>query len=119
MGVVMSGDYEWIESLVDNNDLDAAGACAAASRTRPVDVASWARILVPRGVLPQEVASLAAHGAFSGSRAAHLGALVDEMKHLASDPDQSVAAVGRAGVAMFENERAEALETERRERSRR
>jgi hypothetical protein len=112
-------DVDWIAELLDAGHLDPASAVAAAARVSSRDVTAWARVLVPRGVDPHDVASLARRGSFTGSRAEYLSSLAEQMDILARDPDPIVAAVGRAGAALFAAEHADAKEEERRRRIRR
>jgi hypothetical protein len=112
-------DISWLEHALDRNLISADKALSAYNSlgSHP-SVEQLARLLVPRGVDPQDIASIAESGMWTGERSDHYAQLVEQFQTLAESDEEAIAAVGRIGVEAFAAARDEALEQERRKRIR-
>jgi hypothetical protein len=108
-------DVEWTEQMLD------AGLMTPREALRLKDgfghlapsIPDLAKLLVSRGVDPEEIASLAQFGTRWGEESSHFAKLVEAFQMHAESDDASVSAVGRAGVTIFGKARDEAAEKER------
>jgi hypothetical protein len=112
-------DISWLEHALDSNLIAVDKALGTYNSLGPhPSVEQLARLLVPRGVEPREIAFMAQGGMWTGEQSAHYTELVEQFQALAASDEEAVAAVGRAGVDAFAAARDEALERERRKRIR-
>lgn len=109
----------WLEHALDRKLISADKALTTYNSlgSHP-SVEQLARLLVPRGVDPRDVACMAESGMWTGERSGHYTQLVKQFQRLAESDEEAVAAVGRVGVEAFAAARDEALERERRKRIR-
>jgi hypothetical protein len=115
----VSEDTSWLEHALNTSLISADNALRTYNSLGPhPSVEQLARLLVPRGIEPQEIAAIAQGGMWTGEESAHYAQLVEQFQALAASSDQAVAAVGSVGVAMFTPARDEALARERRNRIR-
>ncbi|NKS85035.1 hypothetical protein GS571_05785 [Rhodococcus hoagii] len=97
------GDADWIGQPLDMNIVDVdfvMDAVNGIGQAVPID--DLARILVPRGVDPTEIAAKIELGTQWGERHQRLANYLEEMTTYSQSPDPGIATVGRAGVALFE-----------------
>jgi hypothetical protein len=112
-------DTSWLEHALDNNVLTADKALSTYNSLGPhPSIEQLARLLVPRGVDPRDIAFMAQGGMWSGEQSDHYAQLVEQFQALAASDEESVAAVGRVGAEAFAAARDEALARERRNRVR-
>jgi hypothetical protein len=112
-------DIGWLEHALDRSLIatDKALATYNSLGSHP-SIEQLARLLVPRGVDPRDIASVAQGGMWTGEQSSHYGQLVEQFQALAESDEEPVAAVGRVGVEAFTAARDEALVRERRQRMR-
>jgi hypothetical protein len=112
-------DISWLEHALDHNLITADKALSTHNSlgSHP-SVEQLARLLVPRGVDPRDIAFVAQGGMWTGEESARYAELVGQFEALAESDEKSVAAVGRVGVEAFTAARDEALARERRQRVR-
>src|SRR6266498_1903254 len=82
----------------------------------PLD--TLAKVLVPRGVEPEDVAGLRYAGFWRGDRSTRYQSIVSSFEELAEDEDPNVKAVAAAGIRIFISARDEAAADERQQRIR-
>jgi len=116
---LVGGDIGWLEDALERNLIAADEALNTYNSlgSHP-SVEQLARLLVPRGVDPREIAFMAQGGFRTGEQSAHYAQLVEQFKVLAESDEQDVAAVGHVGAEAFAAARDEALARERRKRVR-
>ncbi len=111
-------DADLLEELVDAGIITPRQALAARDPGAAVPIDRLARMLVPRGVDPADLAATALWGTAWGELSERYERLVQEFSRYAESEDPNVAAVGRVGVEMFMQARDEARGRERQERIR-
>jgi hypothetical protein len=112
-------DVAWLQTMLDDGHFGVDDALDAYSGYGPHPrIEDLATILVPRGVDPERIAGRAQFGTWMGEESDHYTQLAERFKEMASSEDASVAAVGKAGYAMYLRARDAALEKERRQRIR-
>jgi hypothetical protein len=112
-------DITWLEHALDSNLIAPDKALGTYNSLGPhPSVEQLARLLVPRGVEPRDIAFMAQGGMWTGEESDRYAELVQQFQTLAASEEEAVAAVGRAGVEAFTAARDEALERERRKRIR-
>lgn len=113
---ICGSDVEWLGEAIDEGLIGATEAlrCRSGFGLIPEpSIEDLARVLVPRGVAPADIASIAEFGVAFGEESERLHALVAQFQALAASDDPNVAAVGRAGVEMYTRRLNRALEVER------
>ncbi|OMQ28570.1 hypothetical protein BK799_29595 [Rhodococcus sp. D-1] len=109
------GAADWIIHLLDTNAVDIEFVLGSVNSIGPaVPIHELARILVPRGVDPTEIASKIELGTQWGDRHERLTDYVEQMTTYATSTNPEIASVGRAGVALFEPRRKAAAEEHKR-----
>lgn len=112
-------DTEWLRHAIEEDLMTADDALGTYNALgEHILVEDLARLLVPRGVEPRRVAALANSGTWTGEESARYASLVEQFEAMKGSDDESVSAVGAAGVEMFSAARAKALDEERRRRIR-
>jgi len=111
-------DAEWLEEILNAEVVSPEEALGARGFHGRIAIDRMAQLLVPRGIEPARIASLAFSGSWTGEQSARYQQLVDQFASYAGSDDPSVAAVGKAGVDVFTKARDEALERERQRRIR-
>jgi hypothetical protein len=76
-------------------------------------IEEMAQLLVPHGVEPQRIASLAHAGTWVGEHSDRYRKLKEDFEQMAKSGDESVKLVGEAGAALFEEEMNAALQKEK------
>ena len=113
-------DIAWLETMLDAGAMtpqDALATHSGLDGPQP-SIEDLARLLVPRGIDPNRVAGLAHAGGWVGNRSDRYQGLIERFAGMAGNEDQSVRAVGEAGVAIFASARDEALRDEKQQRIR-
>jgi hypothetical protein len=112
-------DIEWLRHAIEQDLIDPEEALGYYDdlETSP-SMEDMAKLLVPRGVAPRQIASLARAGSWMGAQSDRYGKLKEDFEEIAKSPDASVKAVGDAGVAMFDQEMKAALAEEKTKRIR-
>lgn len=109
------GDSNWVAHLLDTHVVDTEFVLHSANSIGPaIPIHDLARILVPRGVDPGQIATLIELGTHWGERHERIAGHLEQMKDYAQSPDPSVSSVGRAGIEIF----APQLESARRQHKR-
>jgi hypothetical protein len=113
-------DLEWLGAVMDEELMSPmeALACKDGLGSPEPNIQDLARLLIPRGVPAEAIASRARWGTYWGEESDRCAALVKQFEEMAVSAESSVAAVGRAGVLMFSNELDVARQKERRRRVR-
>jgi hypothetical protein len=116
---LIGSDVEWLRELIQSQALTPVGALGQVSAFGPSPpLEDLARLLVPLGVPPGEIAYLAQMGTHTGSQSENYQKLVDRFVKWSQSDDTSVRAVGEAAVPMYSALRVDALEREKRRRIR-
>ncbi|WP_141216205.1 MULTISPECIES: hypothetical protein [Nocardiaceae] len=106
------GDSKWVAHLLDTHVVDTEFVLHSANSIGPaIPIHDLARILVPRGVPPGQIANLIELGTHWGERHERIAGHLEQMKEYAQSPNPSVSSVGRAGIELF----APQLESARRQ----
>ncbi|MDQ6944749.1 MAG: hypothetical protein M3256_00450 [Actinomycetota bacterium] len=117
---LVGADIEWLEEMLDGGEIsvsEALGAFRGMGPEPPID--ALAKLLVPRGVEPEQVAGLRFAGTWMGEESDRYRSIAASFEEMLKDEDPSVRAVAEAGVRMFSAARDEAAARERQERIRR
>lgn len=109
-------DVAWLESLLDRGVITPDEALQAHGMEVSIPLDQLAQLLVPRGVEPARIARLAMIGSWTGPESEQYRVLLEQAQSRAVSDDESVAAVGHAGIALFTQLQREALEQERQAR---
>lgn len=115
---LLGNDAEWLGQLIDDKVIDVDTALHALFGRRGPIFEAGAKILMRRGADPRAVAGAAQRRSGSGKISAEHASLIAYFGELRSGGDPELAALGEAGVQVFEQSRLSALEWERRERIR-
>jgi hypothetical protein len=111
---LLGADVEWLDDLLESGVISPDRALDLYSGLGPhPNIEDLARILVPKGVDPRAVASLAQSGTWVGEESARYASLVERFRGYVESTDPSIAAVGQAGVEIFEKAQHAAEEKER------
>jgi hypothetical protein len=111
---LLGTDVEWLDDLLESGAISPDRALDFYAGLGPhPDIEDLARVLVPNGVDPRAVASLAQSGTWVGEESTHYASLVERFRGYAESTDTSIAAVGQAGVEIFEEAQHAAEERER------
>jgi len=108
-------DVDWIREALDRHLITLDEALSARDGLGPPEpsIKYLALLLVPRGMAPESVAAVAEFGVGWGEDSDRANKLVGEFEELAESGDDSVAAVGRAGVSMYTQKLESALAREK------
>jgi hypothetical protein len=116
---LVGDDVEWLRHAIEEDLLAPEDALSTYNALGiHMSIEELARLLVPRGIEPREIAYLAQSGTWSGELSSRYATLVEQFEEMAASDDETVAIVGRAGVELFSAARDDALEEERRKRVR-
>ncbi len=113
-------DIAWIEAVLDRGLMTTDEALKTRDGFGPPEpsIVDLAKLLIPRGVEPANVAAMAQFGLDWGEESDRASKLLTQFQAYAESDDDSVAAVGRAGVEIYTKKRDVALQRERIERVR-
>lgn len=106
-------DIAWVRSLLDASVVTPEDVIGMRGLNERLAIDDLATLLVPLGVEPARIASLAFAGMWTGEESDRYARLVDRFTEYARQDDPSIAEVGAAGVEIFVRARDEALEKER------
>jgi hypothetical protein len=112
-------DTEWLEELLAAHEIspeEALGYYTGTSADVPIE--ALARLLVPRGIDPERIASLQLHGTCSGNFSSWYQSIISSYETMSGNEDPSVRAVAAAGIKLFTAERDQAARHERMQRIR-
>jgi len=116
---LVGADVEWLGQVMRDGLISPEEALSSYDGFGPDPaLEDLAKKLVPRGLDPAKIAGLASAGTWWGPESHHYSNLISQFEALADSADPSVAAVGRAGVEMYEAARDAALQRERTRRIR-
>jgi len=112
-------DTGWLEELLAAHEIspDEAVGCYTGTDT-DVPIEALAKLLVPRGVDPERIASLRLHGIYSGNFSSWYQEIISSYEIMSGNEDPSVRAVAAAGIKLFTAERDQAARQERMQRIR-
>jgi DNA-binding transcriptional ArsR family regulator len=119
---LLAGDPGLLERLLADSILDVGDVLLAFSsigddfEERRDIVQALTPTLIENGATPESIAGTAYSGTWMGEESKRYSRLIELFTQMASNGNEAIASVGRAGVAVFEDERAGALLHERRER---
>jgi len=101
--LLRGSDIGWVETMLESGTVDAefVDSCFLGFGTG-MPLEELARLLVPRGLDPARVAVTAESGRYLGDDHERLSDLVDRMRAHAESADSDVAAVGKAGLRIYE-----------------
>jgi hypothetical protein len=113
-------DLAWIEEALDAELITPDEALSTRDGLGPPEpsIVDLAKLLIPRGVAPEALASLAEYGVQWGEGSERAAKHLKQFADYADADDPNVAAMGRAGIAMYTAKRDDALRRERRQRVR-
>ncbi len=111
-------DADWLEELLDQTVITPEEALGARGFHGRIPIDRMATLLVPRGVDPARIAGLAFSGSWTGEESERYQRLIEQFEAFSESEDESIAAVGQAGVEIFTQARDEAAERERQRRIR-
>ncbi|MGW0056503.1 hypothetical protein [Nocardia nova] len=111
-------DEAWLDHILTEGYITPDEALSARRFDNHLTIAQMAKLLVPRGIDPAQIASLGQSGSWVGEQSDHYSALIEEFRQYEAADDPSIAAVGSVGVEMFSRARDEALARERQRRIR-
>jgi hypothetical protein len=112
-------DTEWLEELLTAHEIspdEALGFYTSISSDVPIE--ALAKLLVPRGIVPERIAGLQFYGSWSGSLSFRYQAIINSFEVMSEDDDPSVRAVAEAGIRLFTAERDQAARHEHMQRIR-
>lgn len=116
---LIGSDVSWLEIMLEEGHFDEKDALGGYSAFGPhLEIEDLARILIPRGTDPKQIAGLAVSGTWSGEASSRYAALTERFEAMAKSEDPPVAAVGIAGQEIYSTLRDTALTDERRKRIR-
>lgn len=121
LGRMAGTDVDWVRELLDAGELIPEEALAYCFRgIGPIPpTEALAKLLVPRGVDPDQIAGLRFSGTWWGEDSVRYQSILDSFQQmLASHTDASVRAVAQAGIRIFTGARDEAAAKERQQRIR-
>jgi hypothetical protein len=102
---IVGEDLSWLGEAIDTGliSLDEATAACGGLGVRGVrpPIEDLARVLVPRGAAPEDVAAIELSGAWWGPRSEHFARIAERFAKMVASSDAIVANVGRAGMEMF------------------
>jgi hypothetical protein len=109
-------DIDWLEEVLDAGEMTPEDALSCFTGIGPQPpITKLAKLLVPRGVAPENIAWLRHSGGWTGSRSDHYQSIVESFEQMATDEDPSVRAVAAAGRTIFSAARDDAAAWERRQ----
>ncbi len=112
-------DVTWLKTALDGGLITPDEALATHTGFGPsASIEDLARLLVPRGIDPVRVATLAASGSWFGEESDHLASIVKRFESYVLSEDSAIAAVGKAGVEIYREARDRARENEAKKRVR-
>lgn len=112
-------DTEWLEELLNAHEISPDEALGCYTGTSPdVPIEALAKLLVPRGVDPERIASLRLYGSYWGNLSSWYQTIISSYETMSGNEDPSVRAVAAAGIKLFTAERDQAVRQERMERIR-
>jgi hypothetical protein len=112
-------DTEWLAELLTAHEISPDEALSCYIGTSPdVPIEALAKLLVPRGIDPERIASLRLYGSWSGNFSSWYQAIISSFEAISGNEDPSVRAVAEAGVRLFTAERDQAARHERIQRIR-
>jgi hypothetical protein len=108
-------DIAWIEAVLDRGLMTTDEVLKTRDGFGPPEpsIVDLAKLLIPRGMEPENVAAVAQFGLDWGEESDRASKLLTQFQAYAESDDDSVAAVGRAGVEMYTKKRDAALQRER------
>lgn len=111
-------DADWLEELLDQGVITPEEALGASGFHGRIPIDRMATLLVPRGVDPAHIAGLAFSGSWTGEESERYQRLIEQFEAFSESEDESISAVGQAGVEILTQARDEAAERERQRRIR-
>jgi hypothetical protein len=108
-------DIQWIAGALDQGLITPTEALETRDGFGPPEpsIVELAQLLVPRGIDPSTIASLARYGVDFGEESDRFAKLIAEFSEYAKSEEPNIAKVGRAGVAMYGEARERAISKER------
>lgn len=108
---------DWLQSLLDQGLITPKEALESRDGIgAEPSIEDLARLLIRRGISPEDIAIRAAHGGWVGERSNQFAALVTQFEAMRTSSEDPLRRVGEAGVRIFTEARAAALAEERKRR---